>query len=290
MYFDAREVLTEKERYMQNLMTLNSYIWENRISRTSIDRWLENFHGNDEKITALDVLSKFIYFNEKEIIRLCEVAFQKLLVAIGGIYGEKISISLNNIKEKHLKRCRFFGLGHASESGHYLLYPFRQRNSLPKSLFPDNISDVDSTVDFIIFIDDIVATGEQTCDFWAEKLENLSQSRNNIRFFYLVFLAYSYGIQDIERNTRFEVIPCQVFDESYKAFCEKSCIFPDKEKRERAQKVSEKHGRKIWPRWPLGYLNFQGLVGFHHNVPDTTLPIIWGKNNWFPIFERYVRK
>ena len=289
MSFDARELLSEKERHMQNLMMLSNLIWENRIDRTLIDRWLDNFRNNNAKITALEILSKFIYFNEKEIMRLCEVAFQELLVEIARIYGETMAISLDSVKEKRLRRCRFFGLGHASESGHYLLYPFRQRNSLPQSLFPDKISDVDSAVDFIIFIDDIVASGEQACDFWGEKLENLSHSQNNLQFFYLVLLAYNKGIEKIETNTEFKVIPCQIFDDSYKAFCEKSCIFPDKEKREKAKKVSEKHGRKIWPRWPLGYLNFQGLVGFHHNIPDTTLPIIWGKNNWFPIFERYPR-
>lgn len=290
MAFDAIRPLSEKERYIQDLMTLSYHIWENRLDKTLIDRWLDNFHSDEEKTIALEILSKFLYFNEKEIIRLCEVAFQRLLVEIGRISGEKVSINLNNIKEKHLQRCRFFGLGRASESGHYLLYPFRQRNSLPLSLFPDKISNIESTVDFIVFIDDVVATGEQACDFWAEKLENLSRSRNNIRFFYLVFLAHDYGIETIERKTEFKVIPCQTFDESYKAFCEKSCFFSDKEKCEKARQVSEKHGKEIWPRWPLGYLNFQGLIGLHHNIPDTTLPIIWGRNNWFPIFERFVRE
>lgn len=290
MSFNARETLSEKERYMQNLMTLSYYTWENRISTTLIDRWLDNFHSNKEKIIALEILSKFLYFNEKEILRLCEISFQKLLVRIGRIYGEKMSIDLDSIKEKYLQRCRFFGLGRASESGHYILYPFRQRNSLPQSLFPGKIGDIDSTVDFVIFIDDIVATGEQACDFWSQKLENLSHSRSNIQFFYLVFLAYVYGIESIEKSTEFKVIPCQILDESYKVFCEKSCVFPDKEKREKTKKVSEKYGKKIWSDWPLGYLNFQGLVGFHHNIPDTTLPIIWGKNNWFPIFKRYTRK
>ena len=290
MSFEARERLSEKERHTQNLMTLSKYIWENRINRALIDKWLDNFYNNNEKVTALEILSKFIYFNEKEIIRLCEIAFEELLVEIGRIYNEKMTMSLDNIKEKYLRRCRFFGLGHASESGHYLLYPFRQRNALSQSLFPDKICDMDSTVNFIIFVDDIIASGEQACDFWRDKLEKFSQSRRNIRFFYLAFLAYTKGVKNIETNTEFRVISCQIFDDGYKAFCEKSCIFPNKEKREKAKEVAERHGRKIWPRWPLGYKKFQGLVGFHHNIPDTTLPIIWGENNWFPILKRYVRK
>jgi hypothetical protein len=42
-----------------------------------------------------------------------------------------------------------------------------------------------------------------------------------------------------------------------------------------------------------GYKDSQMLMGFHHNTPDNTLPIMWADNtavggsNWAPIFKRY---
>lgn len=288
MTLTAENFSTKKDEYTDVLMTLSQYAWENRINMSTIDRWLENFDYKDEKITALEILTKFVYFTEKEILRLCEVAFQKLLVRIGAIYNENISIDLENLRAKYLAKCRFFGVGGPSESGPFLLYPFRQRNALPLSLFPSNVNGIDPGTEFAVFLDDITASGDTACGFW-EEAETLSLSRK-VRFFYLALLAYDRGIQEVEKNTGFEVITCQTFDDSCRAFTDESCAFPNREKRRKAREVSEKYGRKACADWPLGFLDFQGLVGFHHNTPDTTLPIIWAKNGWFPIFERYEKK
>jgi len=282
------EFSSEKERYVDHLMILSQYSWENRVNRTIVDRWLENFDNDDDRITALEILTRFIYFTEEEILRLCEIALQKLLVEIGMTYNEKISIDLENLRTKYLAKCRFFGVGYPSESGQFLLYPFRQRNSLPTALFPKDLNGVDASTDFVIFLDDIVASGETACGFWKE-IERCSIS-NKTRFFYLALLAYDGGIQEVEKNTGFEVIACQTFDDTCRAFTNVSCFFPEKEKRRRAKEVSEKYGKRAYCDWPLGFLNFQGLIGFHHNVPDITLPIIWAKNGWFPIFERYKKE
>jgi hypothetical protein len=279
---------SEKESYMDHLMTLSQYAWENRVNRTIIDRWLKNFDNDNDKIIALEILTKFIYFTEKETTRLCEVALQKLLVKIGMTYNEKMLIDLQNLRAKYLAKCRFFGVGCPSESGHYLLYPFRQHNSLPKALFPEDLNRVDASIEFVIVLDDIVASGETASDFW-KKIERLSIS-NKTRFFYLALLAYNSGIQEVEKNTGFEAIACQTFDDSYRAFTDESCFFPEKKKRRRAKEVAESYGKRAYRDWPLGFLNFQGLIGFHHNVPDTTLPIIWAKDGWFPVFERYIKK
>jgi hypothetical protein len=288
MPLTTKDFSSKKEKYMDDLMTLSQYAWENRVDKTLIDRWLENFNYDDEKIIALEILTKFVYFTEKEILRLCEVAFQKLLVRIGTINNERISIDLNSIRTKYLPKCRFFGVGYPSESGSFLLYPFRQRNSLPTSLFPSNLNEIDSSTEFAVFLDDIAASGDTACGFW-EEAERISLS-GKIRFFYLALLAYDRGIQEIEKNTGFEVIACQTFDDSCRAFTDESWIFPEKERRKKAKEISEKYGKKAYCDWPLGFQGFQGLIGFHHNVPDTTLPIIWAKNGWFPIFERYEKK
>ena len=41
----------------------------------------------------------------------------------------------------------------------------------------------------------------------------------------------------------------------------------------------------------LGFEDSQLLLGFHHNIPDNTLPIMWfdgpDRVPWKPIFRRY---
>ncbi|MGI4830438.1 MAG: phosphoribosyltransferase-like protein [Janthinobacterium lividum] len=53
-----------------------------------------------------------------------------------------------------------------------------------------------------------------------------------------------------------------------------------------ARRVAESYGRLLfWP--PLGHGNCELLLGFNHNIPDNTLPVIWSKEaQWKPIFER----
>jgi hypothetical protein len=60
--------------------------------------------------------------------------------------------------------------------------------------------------------------------------------------------------------------------------------------------MSEAYGRELWRLYPLGYRNGQLLVGFHHNTPDNTLPIVWKDDircrgrPWEPVFRRYWKR
>ena len=53
------------------------------------------------------------------------------------------------------------------------------------------------------------------------------------------------------------------------------------------------YGEALVPAHPLGYDDSELLLGFSHNTPDNTLPIIWFEKEhgatepWYPIFRRY---
>ena len=58
-----------------------------------------------------------------------------------------------------------------------------------------------------------------------------------------------------------------------------------------AELISKKYGSRLMgmenqAHWH-GYKDSQLLLGFTHNTPDNTLPIIWKEENWIPIFKRY---
>ena len=47
------------------------------------------------------------------------------------------------------------------------------------------------------------------------------------------------------------------------------------------------YGKMAYPKAPLGFDDGQLLIGFSHNIPDNTVPIIWStENEWNGIFPR----
>jgi hypothetical protein len=55
-------------------------------------------------------------------------------------------------------------------------------------------------------------------------------------------------------------------------------------------RLSDEETAQLADDHSLGFENGQLLVGFHHNTPDNTLPIIWYDEefaSWTPIFKRY---
>lgn len=59
------------------------------------------------------------------------------------------------------------------------------------------------------------------------------------------------------------------------------------------EKVAMSYGELLWPGFPGGWGNNQLLLGFQHNTPDNTLPIMWAEGNairrWTPAFKRYAK-
>lgn len=54
--------------------------------------------------------------------------------------------------------------------------------------------------------------------------------------------------------------------------------------------MCQTYGARLWPAFPLGYRDGQLMIGFHHNTPDNTLPVLWfDRPNppWTPMFRRY---
>ena len=67
------------EKYIRKIKLLNETIWENKVSKQKIDKWLENFQ-EEEMNEALYLLSQFIYYSEFSV--------EKLLLLSTGISNE----------------------------------------------------------------------------------------------------------------------------------------------------------------------------------------------------------
>ena len=116
---------------------------------------------------------------------------------------------------------------------------------------------------------------------------------SNAKWYYLALVATRNGIERTKDETGFEIICPQILDNEYRVFHDRSLIFPEADLRKIAKEVFEEYGRKLAGRnHALGYQNSQSLLGFHHNIPDNTLPVIWSEEvwresqRWQPLFKR----
>jgi len=298
------------------IKNLSEYIWQNRIIWTDVEVWLNNFETNDEKIQMLFLLSQFMYFGDKELRELLKAIYRdkyKYKIISDIRIRNDSTLDFNTITgefDKELARTKFLGVGNPSESGTHLLYFFRQENKLAKSLFI-NTHEItareskDSTdkkiilrnpeIKHYIFIDDLCGSGNQVLDYSRDIVEEIKRLKPDAVVSYYALFAMSSGIQKAKRFSKFDHVEAiYEFDSSFSCFSSKSRHFkkpPSPVTLEKAKEVALKYGNRLWPGFPLGYNNCQLLVGFQHNTPDNTLPIIWfdedQSERWTPIFKRY---
>lgn len=294
---------------------LNERIWENRIKDPIIEDWLENFDksNNEERIQALYLLSNFMYFGSTQMRELLKCVYRDLfkyplVEKIRKENNDTTDIDFINKKFLELEnKTRFLGIGNPAESGCHLLYYFRQENGLPKDLFIHTHKifsrDIKSraiqlrnpNVERYVFIDDFCGSGTQGIDYSEDILEELKAINDNIHVSYFVLFATHDGIERVRQDTLFDNVECiYTLDDSFKCFSDNSRIFSDVptgiDKKE-IESLCLKYGNRLVPKNPLGFGDCQLLIGFHHNIPDNTLPIIWIDSthpiNWKPIFRRY---
>ena len=311
---------TDVDALYEKIMSLNELVWEGRADRPAVDLWLEGFRGEctseyDERKHALYLLSKFLYFGQTQVRQLLRSMFQDLIrhhlsaEVREGLTDKNDFAAVHQGFLEEMDRTRFVGLGKPAESGPYLLYQFRQENGIPvdacvslSDLFTGPYDDPASEwalpgVNRVIFIDDFCGTGDQAADISKEHLPWMrraaKRSGDDIDAWYLTLLATTGGLEKLRGNGFFDrVRSVSELDETYRVFAADSQVFansPDDLAKSDAELIARHYGELLNPGQPLGYKNSQLLIGFQHNVPDNTLPIMSRERvnpPWHPIFPR----
>lgn len=308
--------MSKTEHFLKHkIRILNEKIWENRARDPEIEDWLSNFDtsASIERLQALFLLSNFMYFGNIQMRELLKSMYRDLYKypIIEKIRKENNDTTdvlfIKNEFENYLGKTRFLGVGNPSESGYHLLYYFRQENRLPKDLFihahkifkrdpssrTTNIRN--KKVNRYVFIDDISGSGEQGVEYSEDVLFELKNINKDVFVAYYLICATEDALDRIRNKTLFDSVQCiYTLDSSFKCFSESSRIFSlklDEIEKEKVKEMSLKYGLRLCPAHPLGYENCELLIGFQHNIPDNTLPIIWYDNPeiqpWKPIFRRY---
>lgn len=311
------------ESLLNKVMNLSQNIWENKISKPLIESWLSNFNAEseefgDETIYALFLLSNFMYFGNRELREMLRSLYRD---KIQGPLLQEIRRNNNNSKDMdllkrllaiELNKVRFLGIGNPSESGTHMLYYFRQINDLHKDFFINTheifkLQQVDDgsptlklsnpSITTYIFLDDLCGSGTQAKEYSRDLVSVIKGINPEVKVHYFSLFAQDKGIRDIRAETEFDSVE-GVFclDDSFKCFSSSSRYFLKAKEmfsieKETAELISEKYGSQLMGitnqvHWH-GYKDSQLLLGFTHNTPDNTLPIIWKEENWIPIFKRY---
>ena len=303
------------------LKLLSENLWEQHCRSPDITEWLSNFDGRHgtsvatERLHALHLLSSVSYFGLRELRVLLRSMFrdlfrypivQKLRRKLGGTTD---AAKVEKEFAQQLKTTRFIGMGNPAKSGMHLLYYFRQENGLSEKLFPHqdelltgHVRDPDTELiaglERIVFVDDLCGSGTQAVDYGDAVLRDLraiADRRNRaIELQYLVLFGTEIGLSKTRNSEIFDLV-CAVteLDATYVTFGPRSRVFrhpPDHIDGTQSRLLSEGYGRKLWSRWPLGFGDCQLLLAFHHNVPNNSLPILWGSrpgDGWKPAFQRH---
>lgn len=319
-----------KELMKRKIKILDETTWDANVNEPRIDRWLCNFASKDrdstrDELHALHLLSNFMYFGNRQLrallLRLYRDLFRyPIIQKLRRDNRNTIDVKLvHDLFEAELKQTRFLGVGNPSESGVHLLYYLRQETNLSRDIFinthevfdPEPITSDrrtdpegrrftyrlrDKSVRHYVFIDDLCGSGAQACQYSKDLVEQIQALGGNAQLHYYVLFATEDGIRTVRSSTRFDRCECVVeLDRSYRVFEGNRYFEPPIDGIEQAysKTMCKYYGCQLWPLYPLGYCDNQLLVGFHHNTPDNTLPIIWfnecsqSGRRWEPIFRRY---
>jgi len=319
--------MSTEEELFRKVKILNETTWEHRANRPSIDKWLANFNTEKDKLHALYLLSQFMYFGSFQMRELLKCLYRDLyrypiVQAIRMSRSNTLDpLVINSEFKKAKDKTRFLGVGNPSESGTHLLYFFRQENKIGKKLFINtheifkNVNGrfelADPDINHYVFIDDFCGSGSQAIEYSRSIISTIKTIDSRIKASYLMLFSTTFGQSEVIGKTLFDEVSCVVeLDDSFKYFNSDSRYLknqPPEIDRDYLRKLCEVHGESLYrsiysqniidphlsilaDRDKLGYKDSQLLLGFYHNTPDNTLPIIWYDENlidWFPVFRRY---
>jgi len=279
---------SEEELFYQIMLTVDN-VWDNKLSKKDIEKWLCNFNGAvfpvaDERRLALYVLSSFVYYNENEVRHLCRTLFSDYLHWML-LHEEDGNSDVERKLDSIVYTSSFCPLGKPGESGAFVLYYFRQENNIGTKQMSDALHPPSYTKT-VVLVDDVTISGDQANAY----VRMADKSKRNVL---LTFIA-SKDATEVLCNNGIQVISCITLDERSKFFSNDANLYRDfRSSFEDCKRFAEEYGAKSMtyqekPVEPLGYKNSQYAFGFFYNTPDNSLPIFWADNQgWTPIMKRY---
>ena len=189
-----------------------------------------------------------------------------------------------------MTKTRFMGVGNPSERGVHLLYYFRQENGLQKHNFMDNAQIfsgsggarhvTDTNIERYVFLDDVCGSGDTACVYSRNFLRGAKSGETRRPDSIPLHIRYRSWIEKraSEHSLRKDAKAIFELDASYRCVSPESRyfkIYPAQIEEAHLTKVALSYGQLVAPGDAGEFNDGQLLLGFSHNIPDNTLPIIW---------------
>ena len=266
--------------------------WRLELSRADVDDWLSNFSGDVhprayERQLALWLLLNFVYYNYDEVMHLSRVLYRQFLhnhLERQSFHsGAEVRLAATEL----LRRVLFYQLGRPGESGGFILYLFRQANSLPISNFVTSRDRTPDKIDTVVFVDDACLSGSQAQKYLKHQTQDFKEANRA-----LLTLVATPEATELLRAENTTVLAAHSIDERSKCFSPKANLFAGYQHHQSAaRELALQYGARACPAKPLGYNGDAYAFGFFYNTPDNTLPIFWSdQGGWRPIMRRYEKK
>lgn len=296
---DALQVFKEKDKetYIKDVEIIELVkTWESykgtQITNVDVREWLNQFNSNHEKRIAFNLLQNIKFYGElliREKLRTIHEIIKKTIVYT---YAKD-----ERVRKDILVSC----FGTASKSGPTYLRMYASENKITTHSIKQyseikKTIETDANIQALVFIDDILATGESIFDALVELDSECGQLliERDILVVVGVICGLSDGIEMLNAKAtqfkfRLEIEVCDIITDDDKVLSETTQIFSSQEGLVAAKELCRKYGTRIHKQHPLGFKNSQLLVVFKDNCPNNTLPIIWETSNnpkWVPLFKR----
>jgi hypothetical protein len=288
----AGPIAMRSDEMRRTLGKKSHFLWDDRIVRPMIDRWLTNFDGKafsteKEHLVALYLLSKFVFLSLEEIRYLCQLMYRQYM------HRRLAQLTphhdLRALQEQIVNRTRFYPAGQSSESGEVIGYYFRQANALGLNSFIDSKSEhPHERLESLCLVDDVSLTGDE-----ADRYSGIVKDINYDHLLLLVMVSTEQAMGRLSSKGVSVVAPIVLKDDEIKLGNRSPTIMDlgddigDAFTEVEFRQFLNVYGELACPGRPLGYGGLALLLGFPHNVPDNTIPIIWATESWIPISLRY---
>jgi hypothetical protein len=155
----------------------------------------------------------------------------------------------------------------------------------------------DPQIQRYVFIDDLCGSGSQATEYSESIVRPLKRLNPNAKVYYYTLFATSFGLSEVKKLKWFDNVATVVeLGDSFRCFSDESRIYKTKQppfNKAKTRDICRTYGERLEPGFPLGWRDGQLLIGFCHNTPDNTLPVIWydePTTPWTPLFRRFPKQ
>lgn len=272
------------------------------IDQIRLNDWLANFKSPEDKYLAAHILSGLTYRSEAMIrssfhhLVHCELP-RALRTSADIVFADLDSFEAALRGDSESADFRFVAVDGTFEetpgkSGAHVIRQFKRHLGVSKRLLcrPENLEALNDKVRALIFIDDMVGTGQQFERF--AKFYKLSEQVDKRSLIYCPLLAFDAGIAKIRSSLPWlQIHPVEVLSDGHRFF-RPSTVDPQlwggdsinllQDVLDHVAGLSLRNGLPAKTRHSLDL-----VVAFEHAVPNNSMPLLSIRTlSWQPLFDR----